>query len=99
MLIFCIAVYLTKASSKGETPGTVTRVWIGERRTLMILDFHVLRISVIPSSSVWYTFEELLIGSVTGACNSLFSYFSRPTCTPKYTHLSQYHSPGILCGA
>ena len=23
----------------------------------------------------------------------------RPTCTPKHTHLSQYHSPGILRGA
>ena len=23
----------------------------------------------------------------------------RPTCTPKHTHLSQYHSPGVLRGA
>ena len=23
----------------------------------------------------------------------------RPTCTPKHTHLSQYHSRGVLCGA
>ena len=24
---------------------------------------------------------------------------SKPTCTPKHTHLSLDHSPGVLCGA